>query len=272
MRRLARSLLLAAAALLLPARVIAAEEVAVDLELVIAVDVSRSMDAVEGALQREGYAQGLQHPTVLDAIAQSGAHGRIAVAYVEWAGSHYQKTVADWMIVDGPSAADRFAELIRRAPYMHEFRTSISQALAYSAAMFEENGYSGLRRVIDVSGDGANNMGTPVIEARQAVLERGITINGLPIMTGRQNPYGWFTIEHLDRYFADCVIGGPGAFIIPIRERDGFAEAIRRKLLLEIAGRSPVRRTLVHRVQSASDCLIGERQWQRFMRDRQWFE
>ena len=262
-----RALCLGLAATLAPGAT-AAEEIPVDLELVIAVDVSRSMDFFEAELQRQGYARAIQHSQFLRAVTESGLHGRIAVTYIEWAGTHYQKTVADWVMVDGQESAAELAELIQLAPFTHEFRTSIGHAIAYSMALFEDNGFAGLRQVIDISGDGANNQGVPVDEAREAAIAAGITINGLPIMTGRSNPYGWLTIDNLDEYYADCVIGGPGAFLVPVRERSQFIEAIRRKLLLEIAGLTPEPESLVIPIQARPtvDCLIGERQWERYMR------
>ena len=246
------------------------QDMPVDLELVIAVDVSRSMDFYEAELQRQGYAEALRHPDFIATIRKSGLHGRIAATYVEWAGTHHQKTVADWAVIDDAQSADQFAELIQLASFEQEFRTSISQAIAYSAELFENNGFTGLRRVIDVSGDGANNQGLQVDLARDQAAARGITINGLPIMTGRANPFGWLTVEHLDRYYADCVIGGPGAFLIPVRERGELVEAIRRKLLLEIAGLVPSSPARIMPIASRVDCLIGEKAWQHYRGQRGW--
>lgn len=246
------------------------EDIEVDLELVIAVDVSRSMDFYEAELQRQGYAQALRHPRFLETIRQSGLHQRIAITYVEWAGTHHQKTVAEWSVIDGFESADALADKIQLAPFEQEHRTSISQAIAHSAALFESNGFRGLRRVIDISGDGANNQGLQVDLARDAANERGITINGLPIMTGRRNSYGWLNIDNLDQYYADCVIGGPGAFLVPVHERGELVEAIRRKLLLEIAGRMPEAEARLIPVAAPVDCLIGERAWERYRGQRGW--
>jgi hypothetical protein len=151
------------------------------VELVIAVDVSYSMDPDEQALQREGYILGLTSPEFLDAL-QQGAHGKIAVTYFEWAGAADQKIVVPWRIIDGPAAAKAFTDEIAAAPYRRAFRTSISGALHFALPLFENSGFHGLRRVIDVSGDGVNNQGDVVTIVRDAVLERGITINGLPIL------------------------------------------------------------------------------------------
>jgi hypothetical protein len=233
----------------------------VDVELIIAVDVSYSMDPDEQALQREGYITGFNSPEFLSAL-QQGAHGRIAVTYFEWAGASDQRIVVPWRIVDGPVTAKAFTDAIAAAPYRRAYRTSISGALHFALPLFAESGYRGLRHVIDVSGDGVNNQGDPVAIVRDEVLERGVTINGLPILLKRPSP-ATMDIENLDVYYEDCVIGGPGAFVIPIRERDQFREATRTKLVQEVAGRDQPARV----VPAASDrprisCTIGERMWQ----------
>ena len=209
----------------------------VDVELVIAVDVSYSMDPDEQALQREGYITGLTSPEFLNAL-QQGMHGKIAVTYFEWAGANDQRVVVPWRLIDSPAAAKAFTDEVAAAPYRRAYRTSISGALHFAWPLFEGSGFRGLRRVIDVSGDGVNNQGDVVTIVRDEVLERGITINGLPILLKRPSP-ATMDIEDLDIYYEDCVIGGPGAFVIPIRERDQFREATRTKLVLEIAGRTP---------------------------------
>jgi len=233
----------------------------VDVELVIAVDVSYSMDPDEQALQREGYITGLTSPEFLNALHQ-GMHGKIAVTYFEWAGATDQKIVVPWRLIDSPAAATAFTDEIAAAPYRRAFRTSISGALHFAIPLFEGSGFHGLRRVIDVSGDGVNNQGTPVTIVRDEALERGITINGLPILLKRPSA-ATMDIENLDVYYEDCVIGGPGAFVIPIKERDQFREATRTKLVLEIAGRETAPRV----IPAAADkprisCTIGERMWQ----------
>jgi hypothetical protein len=235
--------------------------VAVDVELVIAVDVSYSMDPDEQALQREGYVLALTSREFLRALRE-GPNGKIAVTYFEWAGQFDQKILMPWRLIDGPEAADAVAAEIARAPYRRASRTSISGALRFAKPLFDNSGYRGLRRVIDVSGDGANNNGPLVVPTREDVLAAGITINGLPIMLKR--PYvGTMDIENLDVYYEDCVIGGPGAFVIPIREREKFIEATRTKLVLEIAGRQPEAK--VRPVSSEApriSCTIGEKMWQ----------
>src|SRR5258707_840302 len=197
----------------------------VDIELVLAVDVSYSMDPDEQALQREGYVGALTSPEFLNALRGLG-QGRIAVTYFEWAGVADQKIVMPWRLIDGPEAADAVAAEITRAPYRRASRTSIAGALTFAMPLFGAGEYHGLRRVIDVSGDGANNQGPPVTIVRDQVLEKGITINGLPIMLKRPSA-GTMDIENLDVYYEDCVIGGPGAFVIPIKEREKFKEATR---------------------------------------------
>lgn len=233
----------------------------VDVEVVLAVDVSYSMDPDEQQLQREGYMAAITSKEFLQAIRQ-GMHGRITLTYVEWAGSHHQQIIVPWRLIDGPEAADAFAADIGRARYTRASRTSISSALLFVAPLFDGSGYRGVRRVIDVSGDGVNNNGPLVTVARDEVLAKGITINSLPILLKRPN-ISTLDIDQLDIYYEDCVIGGPGAFVIPIKERDQFKEAIRTKLVLEIAGRQP-QRPVVPAAAAAPrvSCTIGERLWQ----------
>lgn len=213
----------------------AAADLQVDLELVLAVDVSGSVDAVEARLQREGYIAALRHPRVIAAI-QGGMFGRIALTYVEWAGDRYQRTVLDWTLIEDPESAEAFAGALAETPLSSERWTSLSGALDYAAKRFEGNGFRGFRRVIDISGDGYNNRGGRVEVARDRAVARGITINGLPIVNDRPNPWGGLPPLHLDRYFEQRVIGGPGAFIVVAEDYTAFASAILSKLLLEIAG------------------------------------
>ncbi|HEY4982645.1 MAG TPA: DUF1194 domain-containing protein, partial [Pseudolabrys sp.] len=215
----------------------------------------------EQALQREGYVMALTSREFLRALRE-GANGKIAVTYFEWAGQSDQKIIMPWRLIDGPEAADAVAAEIARAPYRRASRTSISSALHFAKPLFDNSGYRGLRRVIDVSGDGANNAGPLVEPARDGVLAAGITINGLPIMLKRPTP-GSMDIEDLDIYYEDCVIGGAGAFVVPIREREKFVEATRTKLVLEIAGRQPEPRVVPASAQAPRiSCTIGERRWQ----------
>jgi hypothetical protein len=246
----------------------AANSVEVDVELVLAVDISYSMDMDELALQRDGYANAVASQEFLNALKQ-GTHGKVALTLVEWAGVADQRVVVPWRLVDGAASAQAASEEMARAPVRRSFRTSISGALMFSATLFDNNGYRGIRRVIDVSGDGTNNQGPIVTQVRDDVVAKGIVINGLPIMLKLAT--GFFDLADLDRYYADCVIGGTGAFMIPIKEKSEFQTATRRKLLLEIAGLEPPARLI--RVQAPAeeekmDCMIGERQWRRYMDGR----
>jgi hypothetical protein len=233
----------------------------VDVELVLAVDVSYSMDPDEQTLQREGYIAAITSREFMQALRQ-GMHGKVAMTYFEWAGSHHQEIIVPWRVIDGPESADGFAADIARAKYSRASRTSISSALLFGAPLFDGSGYRGIRRVIDVSGDGVNNNGPLVTLARDEVLAKGITINGLPIMLKRPTA-ATMDIDSLDIYFEDCVIGGPGAFVIPIKARDQFKEAIRTKLVLEVAGLMPPPRVMpASAANPRISCTIGERQWQ----------
>jgi Protein of unknown function (DUF1194) len=234
---------------------------AVDVELILAVDVSYSMDMDELAVQREGYAQAIVSKEFLQAL-KAGQIGKIAVTYFEWAASNDQKIIIPWRVIEGPETADAVAEEILKTPIRRASRTSISGAINFAVPLFEENPYHGLRRVIDISGDGPNNNGAPVLGARDAALEKGITINGLPIMV-KEPSYSTMDIENLDYYYEDCVIGGPGSFVVSIKDRDKFKEAIRTKLLLEVAGRTPERPVVpVAEKEPRVSCLIGEKIWQ----------
>jgi hypothetical protein len=219
--------------------------IAVDVELVIAVDISNSMDPEEQELQREGYVAALTSREFLQAL-RAGAHGKIAITYFEWAGLFDRQIVMPWRLVDSPEAADAVAGEIARAPYRRAPRTSIYGALQFARPLFDTSGYNGIRRVIDVSGDGINNQGPPVAQMRDEVVKAAITINGLPIMLKRQSGYGMWgrAFEQLDIYYEDCVIGGPGAFVIAIRARDQFKDATRKKLVQEIAGIAPAPRVV----------------------------
>ena len=271
MIRASRLLLPAAAVLMLagPAASIRAEgPIPVDIELVIAVDISYSMDYDEQALQREGYMGALTSREFLDALSK-GVHGKIAVTYVEWAGSTDQQVVVPWSIIDGRRAAEAIAAKLKDTPIRRASRTSVSGALKFSAALFKNSGFRGLRRVIDVSGDGTNNQGDLIEPTRDAVVAQGITINGLPIML-KEPVVSMIDIPDLDIYYEDCVVGGPGAFVVPARSRDQFPDAIRKKLVLEVAGVSPYSPRMLADEGPVSpaaqppriSCTIGERMWQ----------
>jgi hypothetical protein len=241
------------------------EDIEVDVELVLAVDVSRSMTYRELEIQRRGYAAALISGEVIDAIRR-GPLGQVAITYVEWAGSGSHRVVMDWTLIRGRADAAAFAARLEANVDATLRRTSISGALDFTAGLFADNGFTGLRQVIDVSGDGPNNNGRPVTEARDDALARGLVINGLPLMT-REGMGGVWTLDDLDRYYLDCVIGGPGAFVIPVLNWSDFPKAVRRKLVLELAGRSPPPELLPATLQEPYDCLIGEKIWRNRMDD-----
>lgn len=249
---------------------LAQEEISVDLELVLAVDVSRSMTPRELEIQRRGYAEALASAEVVQAIT-GGIYGQIAITYVEWAGYQSQRVVVGWSLIRSSEDAAAFA--MKLTAHFNESmrRTSISSALDYSRGLFNGNGYKGLRRVIDVSGDGPNNAGRPVTFARDDTLAAGIVINGLPLMT-REGMGSRWSLEDLDRYYYYCVIGGPGSFVIPVLEWNNFPEAVRKKLVLEIAWQHrqpPHAGSMVAPVQAEGyDCLIGEKIMQSIIDER----
>lgn len=234
----------------------------VDLELVLLVDVSHSMTERELEIQRKGYAAALRSEDVFAAI-QSGLLQRIALTYVEWAGT--QDIIVDWRLLETRADLEEFASILTTRFDLSIRRTSISEALIFGSQMIESNAFDGLRRVIDVSGDGPNNKGRPVLQARDAVTSQSITINGLPLMINEEFVSVW-DIEDLDVYYEECVIGGPGSFVIPVFDWQDFAEAVRRKLVLEISA-APLQER-VFSAQYASrpsyDCLIGEKMWDRY--------
>jgi len=224
---------------------------AVDVELVLAVDVSRSMDENELALQRAGYVAALTDPAFAQAV-RSGVRGRIALAYFEWSDSIHEASRVGWRIVDGPESAAAFAAAIPTADPGQTLGTSISTAIAHAATLFDGNGIDGDRLVVDVSGDGPNNKGAPVDLARDAAVSRGIVVNGLPILVSPSR-----TFPDLDHYYAECVTGGPGSFVLPVNGIAEFATAVRRKLILEVSGVAPSPTPVAMR--QPIDCRKGER-------------
>ena len=236
-------------------------EIWVDVELVLAADVSRSMTPEEGALQRRGHAEALTSEEVLGAIGR-GPTGRIALTYVEWASAGYQRQVVGWTLIETAEDAAGVAGAILEHPSPTIARTSVSATMRYAAGLFDDNGFASARRVIDISGDGPNNEGAPVAAVRDQLVREVIVINGLPI-TDRAGYGGIYRLQNLDAYFRDCVIGGPGAFVLPVRYWHEFERALRIKLWMEIAG--PPARVVPASAQSAIDfdCLIGERLWER---------
>ena len=213
----------------------------VDLLLVLAADVSRSVDQPKFQLQREGYAAAISSPRVLEAIS-SGAHRRIAICFVEWSGIGAQKVVIDWMLIGDAAAARQFGDQILEAPRSFADRTSISGGIDFAMSQLERAPYESQRRTIDVSGDGTNNSGRDVISARDAALAKSVTINGLVILSERPIPWN---PEHtnppggLPNYYRDNVIGGPGAFVMVAENFNSFGQALISKLIAEIAQSRP---------------------------------
>src|SRR5262245_26824534 len=218
----------AAAALFAAACGFAQAQEKVDVQLVLAVDASGSVNMTRFNLQKQGYAEAFRNPRVLDSI-RSGSTGSIAVTMIQWTGPLQQVVVVPWTLVNDRKSADEFADAIEKGPrQLFSGGTSISGAIDFSATLMPSNLFVGLKRVIDVSGDGSNNNGRPVTTARDDAVAKGIIVNGLPILS--LEPY-------LDRYYYDNVIGGPGSFMVPAESYETFAAAVLRKLILEIAAR-----------------------------------
>lgn len=236
-----------------------ADDVTVDLKLVIAVDVSFSMDQKEQFVQRTGYVDAFQSPLVMEAIL-GGRLGRIAVTYVEWGGTAVQ--TVPWTLIDSPASAARFARTLSRQPMRRLPFTSISDTIAFARRLIGSSEFRARKSVIDMSGDGPNNYGAPAPVARDAAVREGITIDGLPIML--ENPSSAPTIMDIDAYYQNCVIGGNGAFLMRVRTLDEFGDAIRKKLVTEITGPglSELPRDRLRRVSynagPSYNCLIGE--------------
>lgn len=231
-----RSFLLGAVTALVFTTATQAAEPNVDVELVLAVDVSGSVDPFEARQQRDGYVAALTHPDVIAAI-QGGALGKIAVMYLEWAGMEYQRVVVPWTVIGDEASAKQFVTALEEVPPLPSYWTGIGAAIQRGIAEIEGNAYEGMRKVIDVSGDGMNNNGYPVQLARDQAVAKGITVNGLPILNDRPNPFGQSTprAQNLDAYYEQNVIGGSDAFIVPAEGFDAFREAILSKLIREIA-------------------------------------
>ena len=225
---------LAAATAASAAMTAARAETPVDLQLVLAVDVSRSIDEVEAELQRRGYIEALTNERIIDAIL-SGENRRIAVCYTEWAGTHYQVVVLDWTVIDSPSAARRFADKLAEAPRQSQSWTAVGAALAHAGQRFDNSGFTSRRRVIDISGDGRTNDGPPAELVRDRLVSQGIVVNGLPVMMNRTN-FGRPPDLTLDKYYEENVIGGPGSFMIVADDFGQFGRAVRTKLVREISG------------------------------------
>lgn len=241
----------------------------VDLKLLLAVDVSGSIDFWESDLQRDGYVKALKDETVINTIL-SGQTGRIALSYVEWAGGDHQRVVVDWSLIDSREAAHAVAENLNVRPHMAGRRTSIGNMLNFATNWFRDPRFFAERQVIDISGDGPNNTGAKVDEARDLAVASGITINALPILNERPSPYGFPKLVDLDVYYEECVIGGSGAFVIVAKGIRSFAAAVRRKMILEVAGLTPERPVRAVPVQMGGsakpyECDIGEQQLHEFL-------
>ena len=236
----------------------------VDLELVLAVDVSYSMELDEQQVQRQGYVAAFLDPDLIQAI-ENGPLGRIAVTYVEWGGAAVQ--VTPWTLIDGRATAAQFAEALRRQPIRRIAFTSISNTLAFTRRLFDVGSFQGSRRVIDISGDGPNNSGVPAPVARNSTIARGIVIDGLPIMLKSQPDTA--SIPDLDAYYRECVIGGDGAFLVKVSDTGEFAKAILRKLIIEISGQEVSRLSpaMVRQAEYGQDynCFIGEEMQERMI-------
>ncbi len=227
----------------------------VDIELVLAVDTSLSMDYDELKLQREGYAQALEHPAVTSALT-AGALGRVALMVFEWGGPGSERVLIDWTLIESHEDAVAVAAQLRNKSIQGLRGTSISGAMIAASVWIDSNDYEGRRKVLDISGDGPNNRGRPVNMVRDELAARGIEINGLPFMF--KQPDGTYSIPDLDLYYQDCVISGDSAFVIPIFEIERLVVSIRQKLVLEVSGKRPPARPRLRKA-SAFDCLIGER-------------
>jgi hypothetical protein len=235
-----------------------------DVELVLALDVSYSMNDEELAIQREGYAQAIVSREFLEAL-NGGPRGKLAVTFFEWSASNYQKIIIPWQVIDSPETAAAVAAEIMKVPVRRHTRTSISGAINFATLLFDANPYHGSRRVIDISGNGPNNSGGPVVRARDAALAKGIAINGLTMMLKEPaHAKARDDIENLDVYYEDCVIGGPNAFVMTVTDREKFKEAIRTKLVFEASGLAPERAhgSLTEKGKPVS-CLIGEEMFER---------
>jgi hypothetical protein len=213
----------------------------VDLLLVLASDVSRSVDTRKFELQRQGYAAALSNRRVVEAI-QSGPHGKIAICFVEWSGATSLKLVIDWTIVSDAASARKIGDQMLELPRSFADRTSISAGLEFSFAQLERSPYKAARRTIDVSGDGTNNSGRDIASVRDEVTAKGVTVNGLVILS--DSPLPW-NPEHtnppggLGEYYRRNVIGGPGAFVMVAENHDSFGQAIVKKMIAEIAWVAP---------------------------------
>jgi hypothetical protein len=228
-----------------------AQQQSVDVELVIAADISQSMDRDEHTLQRSGYIDAFRNQDVIAAMT-SGPRKRIAVTYLEWDGETPPAQAIPWTIIDGEAAARSFAATLSALPLHGERNSSFATAFHEAARLIEGNDIASSRQVVNISGDGANAVGPPVTPARDELVRRGITINGLPIMLNKPREY--YDIQQLDRYFEQCVIGGDGAFVAPLTQPGNVGAALRRAL-------GPATPAQSSSDKMPMDCLIGEKAW-----------
>jgi hypothetical protein len=222
----------------------------VDVALVIATDVSYSVDEDEARFQREGAIAAFRNADVVKAI-QSGSLGRIAVAYLDFSSYQSNKVLVGWTVIHDKASADAFADALAAKPRTLGVQTSISSGLELAQSLLETSGYTATKRVIDVSGDGPNNEGHLVDKVRDEILAKGIVINGLPIMTPADQ-FDVYYLPDLDKYYAGCVIGGPGAFIQVAHGFEDLARALRRKLILEISDAGGRENKLLVKVAAAT--------------------
>jgi hypothetical protein len=228
----------------------------VDVELVLAVDVSFSMDDEEQAVQRKGYIDAIRSPEFIDAVRQ-GMIGRVALTYIEWGGAEFQSNIVGWRLIEDEASAKDFADKLAAQPLQKLPRTSISSAILHAGSMLRANPYRGLRNVIDISGDGPNNAGMPVLSAREWAEREGIVINGLPLMMKVDLDGAGVDMAE---YYRQCVITGPGAFVIPVRSTAEFGTAIRTKIIREIAAYQSFDPVIekVNKKQTDIDCGMDE--------------
>ncbi|HEX6980259.1 MAG TPA: DUF1194 domain-containing protein [Alphaproteobacteria bacterium] len=220
----------------------------VDVQLVLAADVSRSIDDGEFQLQRQGYAAAFKDPRVLQAI-RSGPIGRIAVCFLEWSGMDSQHVIVDWTVIEDDETAGAFADALLSVPRQFANRTAIGAAIDFAVAQFARSNHESLRRTIDISGDGTNTDGRSPARARDDAVAAGITINGLVILSPEPmpwNPLHTHPPGGLELYYRENVVGGPGAFVIVVDDFTSFAHAITNKLVREIAGVDRAAPPLMH--------------------------
>ena len=235
-----------------------------DLLLVLAMDVSRSMDQAKFLLQRQGYAAAISNPQVLNAI-KSGPHQKIALCFIDWSGPFEQKLMIDWTIIDGFAAASRFGDLVAQAPRSFYNNTSIGAAINFATAQLARAPFEAERRAIDVSGDGTNNVGPSVQFFRDQAVAKGILVNGLVILTDIElAPYPRHTNPPggIEKYYRENVIGGAGSFVMAAEDYNSFGRAMVKKLIAEIAARPERQRSVsTMNVRRRMTSSVSSRTW-----------